>query len=95
MIFAIGWSPVAIQTGTTVGMRSPAELPGNYAGGTNGNPSAGHPARAATTQGALGQAAAEGEGGGVSPPPGADLAIEVGDVTLNGVGAQPEAPGDL
>ena len=48
-----------------------------------------------TAQGALSQAAAEGEGGGVSPPPGADLAVEVGDVPLDGMGAQPEAPGDL
>ena len=51
--------------------------------------------RASPAEGALSQAAAEGEGGGVSPPPGADLAIEVGDVPLNSVGAQPEAPGDL
>ena len=87
---------MAVQTGTTVGMRSPAELPGNYAGGTNGNPSWGiRQARASTAQGALDQTAAKGEGGGVSPPPGADLAIEIGDVPLNSVGAQPEAPGDL
>ena len=52
-------------------------------------------ARASTAQGALNQAAAKGEGGGVSPPPGADLAVEVGDVPLDGMGAQPEAPGDL
>src|SRR5215472_1635530 len=65
----------------TVGSGSGAGLPGNYAVVTDGNP--------------LGQAAAQGVGGGVGPPPGADLTVEVGDVPLDGVRAQPETAGDL
>src|SRR5215470_16516489 len=44
---------------------------------------------------ALCQAVAEGVGGGIGPPARAYLAVEVGDMPLDGVGAQPKAPSDL
>src|SRR5215467_4572612 len=65
----------------TLGSGNGAGLPGNYAGAGDGNP--------------LGQAAAQGVRGGVGAAPGADLAVEVGDVPFDGVRAQAEPAGDL
>src|SRR6516164_5197665 len=71
----------AMRAEVTVGSAGRAGLPGNYAGPGGGNP--------------LCQPVTEGVGGGIGPPPGADLAVEVGYVPLDGVRAQAEAAGDL
>jgi len=80
--------PVVLGTEATVG---PAELPGfpetvQAALAEN---------RQALVGGALGQAVTQGVGGGVGAAAGPDLAVQVGHVPLDGMGAQPEPTGDL